>query len=414
MKKLQTIQTARIVIAGASGFIGQQLIPRLRRQGYELLLLGRDIQKLKSTFPDLPCATYANWHQQAHNYDAIINLAVVNNDQCVDKTAIQSANVALPLTLAQTACEVNIPRFIQISSVHALDTGNTTTYAHSKREATHQLKSLEGIDVSTLYLPLVWGDNWSGKLSWLNKIPRPIAKSIFHPLAALKPTVHVDRIAGELETLFAAPNSTPITSRVVSDDVGRNGFYRFGTAAMDYGFATVTLGLFWWALLLIALWVRVTSPGPGIFAQQRVGKGGKNFTCYKFRTMREGTKQAGTHEISAASVTPVGAFLRRTKLDELPQAWNILKGDLRLVGPRPGLPVQAELFSAREAAGVFSIKPGITGWAQIHDVDMSDPQKLAQWDADYMGMRGLIMDVRIIFATAFGHGQGDRTSPQAE
>ena len=142
---------------------------------------------------------------------------------------------------------------------------------------------------------------------------------------------------------------------------------------------------------------------------RRVGRYGKTFTCYKFRTMQQGTVQAGTHEVSQASVTSIGRFLRGTKLDELPQVWNILKNEISLIGPRPGLPVQKELFEARQAWGVFDVKPGISGLAQVNNIDMSDPEKLARWDARYIALQSLVLDIKITLATVRGGGQGDKT-----
>ena len=112
--------------------------------------------------------------------------------------------------------------------------------------------------------------------------------------------------------------------------------------------------------------------------------------------------------MSQASVTPIGRFLRGTKLDELPQVWNILKNEISLIGPRPGLPVQTDLFEARQAWGVFEVKPGISGLAQVNNIDMSDPEKLARWDARYIALQSLVLDTKITIATIRGGGQGDR------
>lgn len=123
--------------------------------------------------------------------------------------------------------------------------------------------------------------------------------------------------------------------------------------------------------------------------------------------MKQGTAQAGTHEVSSAAVTKIGAFLRKTKIDELPQIWNIFRGELSLVGPRPCLPVQTELNEARHKLGVYEITPGITGLAQINGIDMSRPELLAQWDARYIAQQSLLLDLKIIIATFTGSGQGD-------
>lgn len=159
-------------------------------------------------------------------------------------------------------------------------------------------------------------------------------------------------------------------------------------------------------MLVLMLLVRRNSPGPAIFAQTRVGHLEVPFTCYKLRTMYENTGDKPTHEVGSMNVTPLGAFLRRTKLDELPQLFNVLKGELSLVGPRPCLATQAELIDARRRAGVFACRPGITGLAQIRGVDMSDPAKLALLDRDYVRSQSLLGDVRIILATVTGSGMG--------
>ncbi|MDQ0348996.1 sugar transferase [Ancylobacter vacuolatus] len=177
---------------------------------------------------------------------------------------------------------------------------------------------------------------------------------------------------------------------------------------IDLTAAVMILLLGWWVFILIWLLIRRESPGPGIFAQRRIGQHGRVFICYKFRTMRVGTPEQGTHLMTASAVTRMGRWLRRTKCDELPQVWNILRNEISLVGPRPCLPVQTELIAAREARGVLSIKPGITGLAQINGIDMRDPDVLAEWDARYLETRSLLVDLKILMATVLGGGQGDR------
>ena len=158
------------------------------------------------------------------------------------------------------------------------------------------------------------------------------------------------------------------------------------------------------------LWIviKIESKGPGFFFQQRVGKDGKTFRCVKFRTMEFGTKSVGTHELSNDSITRVGRFLRKTKVDELPQIWNIVKNEMSLIGPRPCLPIQGELISERKKRQIFKVKPGITGWAQIQNIDMSTPVLLAEEDYRYLSIRSLLLEIKILLKTAKGNGQGDK------
>lgn len=159
-----------------------------------------------------------------------------------------------------------------------------------------------------------------------------------------------------------------------------------------------------WLIALLAIVVRVTSPGPALYAMPRLGLRRKPFICYKLRTMQADTPAAATHHTPATSITPVGRWLRRTKLDELPQLWNVLIGDMSLVGPRPCLPIQSELIEARQRLGVFDIRPGITGLAQVEGIDMSDPQRLAAADAVYQREQSFTGDLKLILRTFFGRG----------
>ena len=148
--------------------------------------------------------------------------------------------------------------------------------------------------------------------------------------------------------------------------------------------------------------------GAPIFIQERVGKHKKPFKLIKFRTMKPGTASVATHLASASAITPFGGFLRKTKLDELPQLINVLKGDMSLVGPRPCLYSQGELIEARERNNVFDARPGITGLAQVNGIDMSNPEYLAQVDQQMLGALSLRAYVKYLALTLIGGGSGDR------
>ena len=163
-------------------------------------------------------------------------------------------------------------------------------------------------------------------------------------------------------------------------------------------------------IILLIMLVGLFDTGSPLFFQQRVGKNQQPFTLVKFRTMRQGTASVATHEVSGDSVTALGVILRKTKLDELPQLLNVLKGEMSLVGPRPCLFNQEELINERQQRGVFAVLPGITGLAQINDIDMSDPPKLADWDQRMIEGFTLKHYFKYLFLTVAGRGQGDRVN----
>jgi len=150
------------------------------------------------------------------------------------------------------------------------------------------------------------------------------------------------------------------------------------------------------AVAIIYFFVERESP---FFCQKRIGLNESEFNIFKMRTMRIQTQDMGTHEISESAITNVGRFLRRTKIDELPQLWNVLIGEMSLVGPRPGLFSQNELKHERRALKIFTMRPGMTGLSQVRGLDMSDPVKLAKSDYEYRSSASLLGDLRILIRT---------------
>ena len=160
-------------------------------------------------------------------------------------------------------------------------------------------------------------------------------------------------------------------------------------------------------MILICI-VGFIDSGSPVFFQQRVGRYRQTFTLMKFRTMAIDTSSVGTHLVDSTSITKLGVFLRKTKLDELPQLFNVLAGHMSLVGPRPCLPNQVGLVEERDKRGVYIVRPGITGLAQVNEVDMSTPRKLARYDAIMIKQLTPCLYFQLIMATGFGKGAGDR------
>lgn len=175
----------------------------------------------------------------------------------------------------------------------------------------------------------------------------------------------------------------------------------------DFVFSLLGLVVGFPVLLLLTV-IGLFDTGSPIFSQKRVGRNKRPFTLVKFRTMKKDTASVASHLASADAITSFGRFLRRTKLDELPQLWNVLKGEMSLVGPRPCLFNQEELVAEREQRGVLAVRPGITGLAQVNDIDMSTPRLLAETDQKMLENLTLGAYFRYIFMTVAGKGAGDR------
>lgn len=176
---------------------------------------------------------------------------------------------------------------------------------------------------------------------------------------------------------------------------------------LDIVFSVVGLLLGFPIFLFIYL-LGLLDTGAPLFFQERVGRHRRPFTLVKFRTMALDTESVASHLASSASITRMGKFLRNTKLDELPQLWNVLKGEMSLVGPRPNLFNQQELIAERTYRGVYDVRPGVTGVSQINQVDMSTPRLLAETDAAMIRSMSVSLYFRLLLQTVLGRGRGDR------
>ena len=177
------------------------------------------------------------------------------------------------------------------------------------------------------------------------------------------------------------------------------------TLDIVFSAAGLALGL---PVMVVLFAVGLFDTGSPLFVQERVGRKRKPFKLVKFRTMKKTAASVATHLANASEITRFGRFLRKTKLDELPQLWNVLKGEMSLVGPRPCLFNQDELIQAREKRGVFFARPGITGLGQVTDIDMSTPELLAETDRKMIEQMSVRSYFQYILQTVTGKGSGDR------
>lgn len=392
----------RIVVTGASGYVGRHIVPRLADSGADLLLVGRDAAKLRRSFPGHKACDYSDLAEAAKGYSTLVHLAVLNSNSAAPEAEFLKTNVEEAVKVAEMARLAGIRTFINVSSVHALDPRRKSFYALSKRMAARQIRPGDGMAVVHLYLPYVYEPGFKTRLRLAGWLPAPFGGLAFQAATSLKATVSVSRIADFITGLETADLEGSQRSVILSDGQRGNKVFHFVRRTLDLTFAVVVLGFLWWFFLLVWVLVRLDSPGPGLFLQERVGKDGKSFTCYKFRSMRTGTVQAGTHEVGPDAVTRLGSWLRKSKIDELPQVINLLRNDMSLIGPRPCLPSQVELVAERTRRGVMHVKPGITGLSQVNGVDMRDPYRLARSDADYLALQSLALDLRIVVATVSG------------
>ncbi len=390
----------KIAVTGATGFVGQQLVALFCEDGFELVLLGRKKSKLKAVFPQFPCWTYDQLGDALKGVDAIIHLACMNNTSTASAADFEEANVSLFEKVIYAAQTNGVQKVINVTTLHVFSK-KSDHYSLSKRKAIEITQAVKAPKIHDIFCPAIYGATYSGRLGVLNYFPRFVQNHFLTLLSAFVPTVHVRKVSA-LVTKVIGGFEGETRNLYIANSQLENIYFQIFKRTIDICFALLVLLLFQWALLFIWLTVFLTSRGPGLYIQKRVGINGSVFNCYKFRTMHVGTTVSGSHEINPSQVTFVGKFLRKSKLDELPQALNVLRGDLSLVGPRPCLEMQHEVLRERERRNLLSIKPGITGYAQVKQIDMSTPELLAEVDARYVVKSSINLELSLIFGTIFG------------
>jgi nucleoside-diphosphate-sugar epimerase/lipopolysaccharide/colanic/teichoic acid biosynthesis glycosyltransferase len=503
----------KILVIGASGFIGSAVVAHLAEQPTfsvraAVRTLTHSLSPAVDVFQVGGLEATTDWSAALKGIDVVVHAAarvhVMREVAANPLSEFRKVNVDGTLNLARQAVAAGVKRFVFISSIKVNGEGTLLNkpyraddsptpedpYGISKLEAEMGLRELAGetgLDVVIVRPPLVYGPNVKGNFQSLihlvdKGIPLPlgtihnkrsllaldnlvdfIVLVINHPAAAnqiflvsdgedLSTTELLQRLAkalGRPSRLIPFPaklldviakllGKQMIAQRLCGNlqvDISKakdllgwippvtvdegikccvccapvkkvNGTNLL-MRCFDVIFAASGLILGFPVLLLLTI-IGLFDTGSPIFRQQRVGKQQKPFTLVKFRTMKLDTVSVASHLASASSITRFGHLLRRTKLDELPQLWNVLKGEMSLVGPRPCLFNQEELISEREKRGVFDVRPGVTGLAQVNEIDMSTPKLLAETDQKMVKSLSVKDYFRYIFMTVAGKGSGDR------
>jgi len=382
----------KIVVTGVDGFVAGQLIPFLLEAGHSLLLVSSNPGFLHEGLPRSESVSTADWASRASSYDAFLHLAVQNNNSDGSHASFIEVNDRFSGELAAKARDLGIKRFIFASSVHTLDPLDNSFCAKILRAGEESVRRSFGESCEIIHLGGVYGSRFSGKMAILNSLPQFIQRPGVQALSALDPVTNVRAIANYLSS-DPAEMSDRVT--ILTDNKDDSPLYRLWRRTLDLVFV---MGAVFLSPLLAIVWAVVVMKdgSPGFFLQNRVGVEGKVFRCIKIRTMSKETVSKGTHLVEDSAVTKIGRFLRKFKIDEVPQAINIAKKEMNLIGPRPSLPNQHEVIASRKVRGVLGSTPGLTGWAQVNGIDMSAPGELAKLDAQYLKLRSILWDMNIM------------------
>ncbi|MFN8589306.1 MAG: sugar transferase [Candidatus Eisenbacteria bacterium] len=369
---------------------------------------------------------YAGTHGLVHGMDAIVEAAALLRDEPVrfrfvgDGVAREGLERRVKqLGLTNCSFEASVPPDALVALLHDADAAIATTRASEFAGETIPVKLFDYLATGCPVVAAVRGDA-------AQVVEASGGGIVAEPENAASIAAAVRRLASEpgLRERFAAAGPAFVErehsrralgerlvatlDEAVLEAKGRaiaprpTGLHGFAKRALDVLLAASALLVFSPVMLVVAIAIRLESPGPVLFAQRRSGRGSSLFTLYKFRSMAVGTPDLATHLVQpgVVRVTRVGAFIRRTSLDELPQLWNILRGDMTLVGPRPALYNQYDLIAMRQEQGVDALLPGLTGWAQINGRDEIPMERKVALDHEYLDRLSVAFDVEILVRTA--------------
>ena len=390
------MKNKKIVIAGGTGFVGSRIAQVLAKCGHTVLVLSRqpDANKQNSC-GGVEYSNYADFERLSDQFDLFINLVAKNNNSRFTFEQYKLVNVDFARYLANLASKKNIPVYLYFSTSHTIFGNEKGFYAETKSIGERIQEKVIKNKFVVIYPPLIYGESWSGSLSFLNSFPRILSTKIFTLIKIIKPSVNIDQIISICRDIDKNSNSKIF----ISDDLDQNRAYGVFKLCLNGVFCIAAITIIFVIFPALFCLIKADSPGPVLFKQSRLGKGKKPFNCYKFRTMYSSTKETATHEAKKGSITRVGGFLRKTKIDELPQCINIILGQMDLIGYRPNLKSQELLKRERDTLGVYDKKPGITGLSQVSGLDMSQPSELAQTDHIYHKYRCVKLDILILIKT---------------
>ena len=394
-------------MAGSSGLVGSQLVHLLSQEEHELLLVSEDPAEIGAKFPSVAAGAYAEWEHLAKGFDVFLQMDLPISPVTGKSGKLNRAAPGSSARLSSAAKRIGIPRFVQCASFRALTDRPGSPYAQSVASEYEEVLQNFGESAELIFLGRIAGSRYARRKFWHFRYPERFDFLSSEILSAIIPTTQIEDLAKFLSSPRVFGQSRTL---VLTDGNAKNFTYSIWRAAVDGVFVVAVLLL---APLLLIAWIAVLieSGRPGIFSQDRVGERGSIFRCFKIRTMRTGTSLIATHKVGTDAVTRVGGFLRRFKIDELPQVWNVFRGEMSVVGPRPCLPNQHEVVRSRLAHDVIDYRPGLTGWAQACGVDMRDPDTLAILDAQYLSLRSVWFDAFVIARTLVPHRirRDDRT-----
>ena len=385
----------KVVVRAISEVTGNLISSELARAGHTVLLISNESRWRESEFAGYTVETPEEWEKCAQDYDAFLLFAGPIN--CRSKVSRQRfpKDQSHIENYRNNARRLGIARFIIFS-----DFRNFLPRPDSQRDGNSCSRRLveqanSGNDAERVYLGKIYSRRKNIRLITATHRSNPFGLFRDPFLSWLLPTTSVDQIINYLK-LSVVDGSAQ--KQILTDPKSEQFGYRMWRVLLDSTFVTTVLLI---APLMLVVWLAVIleSGRPGLFLQERLGPAGSVFKCVKLRTMKNGTPSAATHEVPGGSVTKLGSIFRRLKLDEVPQAWNILRGEMSLVGPRPCLPSQKEVILARDKHGVLKHRPGLTGWAQANGVDMREPELLAQYDGEYVGFQSAWFDLVILAKT---------------
>lgn len=387
----------KIVISDASSAVMGELVSRLVASGHSLVLVTREDAPVREHIPGVSLVSFETWEAKCVGFDVFLHFAVLTREKEGVSNDLTHLNGNFTASLASGARRSGISRFIYASTVETLVSERRSLHVRPEKLEIEAAEAGFGDGAEVIHLGHLHGVNFSGKFSFLGSLPRAIANFAFSVLSAVKPTTSVELLVRFLESAQLPGKTEPL---IVTDSKASNYCYRVWQAALNGLFVAMVVVAM--PILAIASVLVVLEDGaPAFFSQDRIGKAGAAFRCFKLRTMHRSAESRGTHLVPESAITGIGRSLRRFKIDELPQALNILRGEMSLIGPRPCLPSQHEIISKRESRGVLPLLPGLTGWAQANGVDMRTPDWLIRYDSQYLGLQSIWFDVIVLWRTVF-------------